>query len=268
MPFSDAEQFLYDFHNQNPGISSRAFESMAGILAGQPFASSYHALTLQVPAQSAVLDLACGDGFMLSLLTGAGHTLTGVDLSPGELAAAKQRLGSEAILLQGKAQALPLAGHSCDVVLCHMALMLMDQPERVLSEIHRVLKPGGTFAFMIGTNPPSFAALDGYLSRLRALRRQSTSAILFGDPRLHSQQGLFTLLEPYFKQIQMDDMIQSRRYTPAQVWEWFESYYDLAMLSAADCQLFKEAYLAELICDADGKIEFTDAKRRVMAIAR
>ncbi|MDO9218289.1 MAG: methyltransferase domain-containing protein, partial [Lacisediminimonas sp.] len=77
---------------------------------GQRYASSYEILASVVPSTSQsieVLDLACGDGFLLALLASRAQphlSLSGVDLSAGELAVAAQRLGHSIPLIQARAQ--------------------------------------------------------------------------------------------------------------------------------------------------------------------
>jgi ubiquinone/menaquinone biosynthesis C-methylase UbiE len=268
MNINPSEQFLIDFHNQHPGITSHAYQALSGQMSGQHYASSYECLAKDVATDATVLDLACGDGFLLSLLK--AHTLIGVDMSAGELAAAQQRLGDRATLHHGKAQALPLENHSCDEVLCHMALMLMDQLDDVLGEIHRVLKTKGRFSFIIGTAAPASAVMDSYIARLRTLyQHETTKALRFGDHRLGKEEGIIGALTPYFTQINIEKITLSRRYTPEEIWTWFEGCYDLAFLASELRQQFHEEYLLELaaLCEADGKIEFLDAMLKVTAIA-
>ncbi len=268
MNINTSEQFLIDFHNQHPGITSHAYQALSATMGGQHYASSYECLAKDVATDATVLDLACGDGFLLSLLS--AHTLIGVDMSEGELAAAQQRLGNRATLHHGKAQSLPLENHSCDEVLCHMALMLMDQLDDVLGEIHRALKPEGRLSFIIGTAAPASAVMDGYIARLRTLyKHESSKALRFGDHRLGKEEGIISALSPYFSQINIEKITLSRRYTPAEIWAWFEGCYDLAFLASEQRQQFHDEYLLELasLCDADGKIEFLDAMLRVSCVA-
>lgn len=268
MYINPSEQFLIDFHNQHPGITSQAYQGLSAHMGGQHYASSYECLAKDVATDATVLDLACGDGFLLSLLS--TRTLIGIDMSAGELAAAQQRLSARATLLHGKAQSLPLENRSCDEVLCHMALMLMDQLDIVLSEIHRVLKPNGRFSFVIGSAAPASAVMDAYVTRLRALYKHETArALRFGDHRLGKEEGIISALSPYFSQINIEKITLSRRYTPAEIWTWFEGCYDLAFLASEPRQQFHDEYLLELaaLCEDDGKIEFLDAMLRVSCVA-
>jgi ubiquinone/menaquinone biosynthesis C-methylase UbiE len=267
MNITPSEQFLVDFHNQYPGITSQAYQALSAHMGGQRYASSYECLAKDVATEATVLDLACGDGFLLSLLN--AHRLIGVDMSAGELAAARRRLGDRATLHHSKAQTLPLENHLCDEVLCHMALMLMDQLDDVLGEVHRVLKPNGRFSFVIGTAAPPSAVMDSYVARLRALYKHETSkALRFGDHRLAKEEGIIDALTPYFSQINIEKITLNRRYTPAEIWAWFEGCYDLAFLAQEQRQQFHNEYLLELaaLCEDDGKIEFLDAMLKVSAL--
>jgi ubiquinone/menaquinone biosynthesis C-methylase UbiE len=90
-----------------------------------------------------ILDLGCGNGLYLAELSRREHrgAVCGMDLSPGMLSAARSRSGTA--LLVGDAQRLPFADDSFDCVLAiHMLYHLPDR-DRGLSEIRRVLRPGG-----------------------------------------------------------------------------------------------------------------------------
>jgi SAM-dependent methyltransferase len=95
-----------------------------------------------VRADSAVLDLGCGAG-MLALLKRKGVTLAGVDLS-SEGALASRRNGYDFTCAAGLTR-LPFADDSFDYavsldVLGHVGF---EEKDAVLSEIRRVLRPGG-----------------------------------------------------------------------------------------------------------------------------
>jgi demethylmenaquinone methyltransferase/2-methoxy-6-polyprenyl-1,4-benzoquinol methylase len=97
----------------------------------------------------------------------AAGRVTGVDLSDGMLAIARERLRQEALaervdLHAGDAARLDfLEPNSLDGVFMSFTLELFDNPEipRVLQECHRLLKPGGRIAVvsMTKTTPPGLA---------------------------------------------------------------------------------------------------------------
>jgi SAM-dependent methyltransferase len=95
-----------------------------------------------VRAESSVLDLGCGAG-MLALLKRKGVTLTGVDLSP-ECARAARGNGYD-LTLTAQLSQLPFADASFDYVVSLDVLGHIGFPDKdaVLSEVKRVLRPGG-----------------------------------------------------------------------------------------------------------------------------
>lgn len=270
------ERFLADFHDQRAGVTSQAFMSLRATKQGEVAASSYDFLAALVPKENSpltVLDVACGDGYLLWLVASSRQrpaTLMGVDISQGELTAARRRLGQSATLIQGRAQALPLPEGSADFVLCHMALMLMDDLDSVITEVRRVLRSGGVFSFIVGAKPPPSAALDLYLSQLRVARRRLNSTIpSFGDPRLSEPGQIQQLLTNRFDDVLVEEVSISRRYSPSDIWSWFEGMYDLHGIPPHEQTLMKQDYIAALspLCEEDGCLEFTDNLRQVRAIA-
>ncbi len=92
-----------------------------------------------------VLEVAVGTGRNLSFYPD-GARLTGVDWSPAMLGLARERaaaLGREADLRQGDAQALDFPDESFDTVLCALGLCAIPDDRRAVTEMARVLRPGG-----------------------------------------------------------------------------------------------------------------------------
>src|SRR5689334_3979027 len=138
MQSSATETYLAGWHHRHAGACRPVFLG-ARSADGR---TSYERLANLVADGEAVLDLGCGDGTLLEMIRTAAPNarLSGIDLSDGELALARERL-PDAVLHRARAQELPLEDASVDLVVCHMALMLMDEPERVLAEARRVLCP-------------------------------------------------------------------------------------------------------------------------------
>lgn len=91
----------------------------------------------------AVLDVGCGTGWYLQQLGFLGAHLEGVDLSSGMLAIARHRLPAVA-LQQADIRRLPYAGNRFDAVICTRVLSHLPRLEEAVSEMRRVLAPGGT----------------------------------------------------------------------------------------------------------------------------
>ena len=109
----------------------------------------------------AVLDLACGAGFLASALAGAGHEVTGVDLSAESLAVARRHDASGRVrYLEMDAHALELPDASFDVVCAMDFLEHTERPGAVIAEVARVLRPGGLFFFhTFSRNPLSYLVI-------------------------------------------------------------------------------------------------------------
>ena len=92
-----------------------------------------------------VLDVACGTGMVAAAaaaIVGADGLVVGLDPSPGMLGEAC-RQGRLRHPLLGRAEALPLAGDSFDLVSMGFALRHVADLRSTFSEFRRVLKPGG-----------------------------------------------------------------------------------------------------------------------------
>jgi len=90
------------------------------------------------------LDLGCGDGRLTRELQAAD--VTAVDVSLVALKRARSRIPDATLLLVTPGQPLPFADSSFELVLCAETLEHVQDVQRLLSELRRVLVPGGTLA--------------------------------------------------------------------------------------------------------------------------
>ncbi|HEX6165413.1 MAG TPA: methyltransferase domain-containing protein [Acidimicrobiales bacterium] len=98
-----------------------------------------------VPA-GLVVDLGCGAGHDAALLAGGGLRPVGVDPSVTMLAAAADRLRALALptrLVQADGHRLPFRTGSVDGCRIERVLQHVDDPDGVMAEVARVLRPGG-----------------------------------------------------------------------------------------------------------------------------
>ena len=96
----------------------------------------------QFPAGAKVLDVGSGTGATLARLRQEGLAAAGLDYSAALLTLAKAR---QAPLIRAQATALPVATDTLDGLFCECVLSAVNQPEPMLTEIARVLRPGGLF---------------------------------------------------------------------------------------------------------------------------
>ena len=125
-----------------PGLLS----SYCGV--GNPFSLG------PVHAGAVVLDVGCGAGFDLYIaanLAGPSGRVYGVDLTEAMVVKARENLRQAGIakaeVQQLNSEILPFSGDLFDAVISNGVVNLSTNKEMLFSEILRVLKPGGRFAF-------------------------------------------------------------------------------------------------------------------------
>jgi len=145
--FKQNERRAWDLCAENyDGCLTRAFTPIAQKL-----------VSLVKPSSGQrVLDVATGSGLAALLaarLVGPQGRVVGVDLSETMVALARNRAREEGVdnadFFAMDAEDLDLPPNSFDAVLCALGLMLLPQPDRALSEMHRVLKLGGSVALAV-----------------------------------------------------------------------------------------------------------------------
>jgi demethylmenaquinone methyltransferase/2-methoxy-6-polyprenyl-1,4-benzoquinol methylase len=95
-----------------------------------------------------VLDVATGTGLVAEALLARGFRVTGLDQSPGMLAAARARFAGRVELVEASADALPFGDASFDHLTFTYLLRYVDDPGATLAELARVVRPGGTVAMV------------------------------------------------------------------------------------------------------------------------
>ena len=76
------------------------------------------------------------------------------------------------------ATALPFRDGSLELAVCSEVLEHIPEDERVLREIHRVLRPRGRLVLTVPLHPYYYSFDDAYVGHLRRYRREELSALL------------------------------------------------------------------------------------------
>ena len=87
---------------------------------------------------------------MSEALARSGANVTGIDIAPGAISAALSRAHSESLSIDYRladAQRLPYDEGSFDAAVCTDVLVHVPDPRAVISEMVRVVKPGGDIFF-------------------------------------------------------------------------------------------------------------------------
>lgn len=91
-----------------------------------------------------VLDAGCGSGPLTAALRDRGAIVSGFDLSAAMIDLARERLGADADLsVADLAEALPYDDRTFDLVVSSLSLHYLADWNPPLTEIRRVLRPGG-----------------------------------------------------------------------------------------------------------------------------
>jgi len=121
------------------------------------------------PGPGRCLDLGCGSGHFIPLVSQLGWTITGVDLSRDQLEHARLRLHGVDLLL-GDVTALPFEDESFDASYSTFTHTDFDDFAAAMQEARRVLRPGGSLVY-VGNHPAFVGATQEHLET--------------GVPRLH-----------------------------------------------------------------------------------
>jgi arsenite methyltransferase len=114
---------------------------------------------LNIPPAGIALDVGSGPGSITASLaraSGPDGLALGVDISEPMLArAVRAAAGPQVGFLRADAQRLPLRDQTVDAAVSIAVLQLIPDPVATLSEIARVLRPGGRLAAMVPTFGPA-----------------------------------------------------------------------------------------------------------------
>ncbi len=103
-----------------------------------------------IPQGKSVLEVGCGGGFLCEEMARLGFDVTGIDPSGRSIQAAAGHAKTSGLDIRyekGIGEAIPYPDHSFDVVFCCDVLEHVRDVPKVISQISRVLKPGGYFCY-------------------------------------------------------------------------------------------------------------------------
>jgi ubiquinone/menaquinone biosynthesis C-methylase UbiE len=124
-----------------------------------------------LPSRSRILEVAPGPGFLAVELAKAGNfEVTGLDISRTFVEIARgyaTREGVQIDFRQGNVSAMPFESGAFDIVICRAAFKNFTAPVAALTEMRRVLKPGGKALIIDLRKDAPVSSIDAYIEKLQ-----------------------------------------------------------------------------------------------------
>lgn len=178
--------FAPELATENSGFREDYFRELAALEADNFWFRSRNRLIIWAmqtyrPDCERFLEVGCGTGFVLSGIRTAfpSAELAGSEIFSTGLAFAAERVPSAAFY-QMDARAIPFRDHF-DAIGAFDVLEHIDDDTRVITEVARALRPGGTFLLSVPQHPSLWSAQDDHAFHVRrytaaGLRRKVEAA--------------------------------------------------------------------------------------------
>ena len=165
--------------------------------------------SLHAEQDKEILLMGIGSGLDIPHLP-AGHRYTGIDLTPAMLNRARIRANgrSDIELHEGDVMDLPYADNSFDIVVMHLILAVVPQPQLALSEAARVLRPGGRILVLDkflrpGAWAPVRRTLNLFTRHVATRTDVVFEEVLQQCPQLTLQNDTPALARGWFRQLEL-----------------------------------------------------------------
>lgn len=161
---------------------------------------SHYRQSLLASVQGNVLEIGFGTGLNVPYYGDGVTAITAIDPNEGMTPLARPRIESSKVkitLQTASAEMLPMAPAVFDAVVCTWTLCSIPKIETALSEVYRVLKPGGKFFFIEhGLSPDQ--GLGRWQRRITPLQRRIADGC-------HLDRPMGSLIQSVFAQVEWDE---------------------------------------------------------------
>ncbi len=148
-------------------------------LEGKVLSSRVYPEFFSLGGEEKVLNVGCGEGPQMVVYAGRFKSMLGVDIMPDRLAGFRKlgdSLHQNVETLESNVESIGLPDGSFDVVMAIDIIEHVEHPEKLLSEINRLLRPGGrlliTFPAMHDKFVDGLSALKVFFTRQKKTQRE------------------------------------------------------------------------------------------------
>jgi len=156
---------------------------------------------VQIRPGERLLDAACGAGAFALRAAKAGADVTGIDIAANLVAAARAMAETEGLSVafdEGDIESLPYDNETFDTVVSQFGAIFVTQPEVVVAEMARVLKPGGRLELFCWTPRSWVGRLMQTVGRNLPTPPNIPSPLAWGDEAIARAR-----LAPHFSEIRV-----------------------------------------------------------------
>jgi ubiquinone/menaquinone biosynthesis C-methylase UbiE len=122
-----------------------------------------------------VADIGCGPGELICDLIDRGCRVFGIDIAEGMLEVALKNIrnrhpAAEVVLQAGNVESLEIGDRTFDAVVCAGVIEYLIKDDKALSELNRILKPGGDLIITVRNKACPFRPFDLFFDALKGTK--------------------------------------------------------------------------------------------------
>lgn len=186
-------QAFAEFERTSWGRLTEHYDSLIGRVSRQAASAALDAVN--ICSGTTLLDVATGPGYVAAEAARRGANAVGIDFSNDMVDVARRQFPGIRFDV-GDAQDLEFADGSFDSVVCSFGVLHLPRPGLALTEVHRVLRRGGRYAFTVWCSPKK-TSLFGFIGDIIQQYSEPSQAS-------SNLPGMFMLSDPWVSSALMD----------------------------------------------------------------
>jgi len=184
---TDQSKAKYDFNKKADSYDSW-YNSTIGSMYDRLEKKAFDKLLTNYDGGKQLLEIGCGTGHWSRFFSEKGFEVTGIDISEEMIKTANRKNIPRCHLQVADGQSLSFFDNSFDIAAAITTLEFSENPERIISEMARCVKPKGKLLFGVLNSSSSYNQ-----------KRQNNAESVYAYAQLFSPQQLQNLLERFGK---------------------------------------------------------------------